>query len=204
MSKVVLNFAMSLDGYVAGPEVSSREAMGVGGERLHEWMFGNQPATNTTYNAATETDAKMMESTINSVGAVILGRRTYDVGLQHWGEDTPYPVPSFVLTHNPRPAQQTKSAAFHFVTEGVEAIVRRAKAVAGDRDITVMGAAAAQQILRAGLADALHIQIVSVLLCGGTRLFDKIGDAHIELARTRVVAASPDVTHLKFNVINQA
>ncbi|MDC9824342.1 dihydrofolate reductase family protein [Devosia sp. ZB163] len=195
MARVVLSFSMSLDGYVAGPDVSVRHAMGVGGERLHEWMFPRQGG------APEPADAAEVETTFGLVGATIVGRRTYDVGLQHWG-DTPFPVPSFVLTHHPRAEQPMKSASFRFVTEGVEAAVREARAAAGDKDVIVMGASTAQQILRAGLADALHIQIVSVLLAGGVRLFDRIGDAQIELVRTRVSAGSPDVTHLDFNVSN--
>ena len=149
-------------------------------------------------------DAAEATASVEAFGAVIVGRRTFDLGFVHWNDDTPYPAPSFVLTHNPRPDLPTKSASFRFVTDGVESVVRQAKEAAGSKEVIVMGAEAAQQILRAGLADALQIQVISVLLAGGTRLFDKIGDAHIELARTRVVAASSDVTHLEFNVINQA
>ena len=197
MARVVLRFSMSLDGYAAGPEVSARNPMGIGGDRLHEWMFpGDKPAA--------PQDAAEAAASVEAFGAVIVGRRTFDLGLVHWNDDTPYPAPSFVLTHNPRPDLPTKSASFRFVTDGVESVVRQAKGAAGAKEVIVMGAEAAQQILRAGLADALQIQVVSVLLAGGTRLFDKIGDAHIELVRTRVVAASPDVTHLEFNVINQA
>lgn len=197
MARVVLRFSMSLDGYAAGPDVSARHPMGVGGDRLHEWMFpGDKPAASQ--------DAAEAAASVEAFGAVIVGRRTFDLGFVHWNDDTPYPAPSFVLTHNPRPDLPTKSASFRFVTDGVESAVRQAKDAAGGKDIIVMGANAAQQVLRAGLADALQIQVISVLLCGGTRLFDKLGDAHVELARTRVVAASSDVTHLEFNVINQA
>lgn len=198
MARVVLRFSMSLDGYVTGPEVSARDPMGIGGDRLHEWMF---PADKQDKDPA---DAAEAAASVNAFGAVIVGRRTFDLGFVHWDDDTPYPAPSFVLTHNPRPDLPTKSASFRFVTDGVESVVRQAKNAAGSKDVIVMGAEAAQQILRAGLADALQIQVVSVLLAGGTRLFDKIGDAHIELVRTRVVAASPDVTHFEFNIINQA
>lgn len=197
MARVVLRFSMSLDGYAAGPEVSARNPMGIGGDRLHEWMFPGDKQMDPI-------DAAEAAASVNAFGAVIIGRRTFDLGLVHWNDDTPYPAPSFVLTHNPRPDLPTKSASFRFVPDGVESVVRQAKDAAGGKDVIVMGAEAAQQILRAGLADALQIQVVSVLLAGGTRLFDKIGDAHIELARTRVVAASPDVTHFEFNVINQA
>lgn len=197
MARVVLRFSMSLDGYVAGPEVSARNPMGIGGDRLHEWMFpGDKPAS--------PQDAAEAAASVEAFGAVIVGRRTFDLGFMHWNDDTPYPAPSFVLTHNPRPDLPTKSASFRFVTYGIESVVRQAKEAAGGKDVIVMGAETAQQILRAGLADALQIQVVSVLLAGGTRLFDRIGDAHIELARTRVVAASPDVTHFDFDVINQA
>ena len=194
MAQVMLNFSMSLDGFVAGPDIDMEHAMGVGGDRLHEWMF--PPGSDTIHSD----DAAMMAATMNSVGAVVLGRRTYDLGLQHWN-DTPFPVPSFVLTHRAAPEQPTKSASFRFVTEGVAAAVAAAKVAAGSKVVIVMGARTAQEVLRAGLADALHIQVVSVLLGGGTRLFDQIGNAGVELRRTRAVAASPDVTHLEFAVL---
>lgn len=205
MAKVVLNFSMSLDGYVAGPNVSIRDGMGVGGERLHQWMFAGSGTTagDGSFSSTEADDAAEVDLAFGMVGSVLVGRRTYDVGLRHWN-DTPYPVPTFVLTHNPRPEQPMTSASFRFVTDGVESAVRQAQAAAGDKDVVVMGASAAQQVLRAGLADILRIQVVSVLLCGGTRLFDKLGDAQIELARSRVVAASPGVTHLEFNIVNQA
>lgn len=203
MAKVVLSFSMSLDGYIAGPNVSARDGMGMGGERLHEWMFAGSgtKAGDGSFSSAEARDAAEIDLAFSTVGATIVGRRTYDVGLQHWN-DTPYPVPSFVLTHNPKPEQPMKSASFRFVTDGVESAVRQASSAAGDKDVVVMGASAAQQVLRAGLADVLRVQVVSVLLGGGTRLFEKLGDAQIELIRTRVVAASPGVTHLEFNVIN--
>lgn len=194
MARVVVSFSMSLDGFVAGPEITMENAMGRGGERLHEWMFA--PAAERHPD-----DVAMVEATNTSVGAVVLGRRTYDLGLQHWG-DTPFPVPSFVLTHSGEPDQQMKSASFRFITNGVHSAVAAARTAAGDKSVIVMGAETAQHVLRAGLADALHIQVVSVLLCGGTRLFDDIGDTKIELKRTRAVAGSPGVTHLEYDVLH--
>ena len=195
MARVVLSFSMSLDGYVAGPDISLEQAMGDGGDRLHEWMFPSAP------DVIRADDKAMMADTMNSVGAVLLGRRTYDIGLQHWN-DTPFPVPSFVLTHRAKPQQRMRSASFQFVTDGVQTAVASAKSAAGEKTVIVMGAETAQEVLRAGLADALHIQVVSVLLCRGKRLFDAIGDMPIELRRTRAVAASPDVTHLEFEVLH--
>jgi dihydrofolate reductase len=204
MTRVVLDFSMSLDGYIAGPNISTRDGMGIGGERLHQWMFagGNKTeASDGEFSSTDARDAAQIDAVFKSVGAVIVGRRTYDVGLRHWG-DTPYPVPSFVLTHSRQPEQQMKSASFRFITEGVETAIREAKAAAGGKDVIVMGGSTSQQVLRGGLADRLNIRVVSVLLCGGTRLFDRIGDEHIELKRASVTAASPDVTHLEYDVIN--
>ncbi len=110
VGKVVLTFSMSLDGFIAGPDVSMDHAMGVGGDRLHKWMFHGGPE-----NAI---DLGMARELLLKVGAVVLGRRTYDVGLQHWG-DTPYPVPSFVVTHEKLDTLEMESAAFTFVNEGV-------------------------------------------------------------------------------------
>lgn len=192
MGKVVLAFSISLDGYIAGPDISAADAMGRGGERLHEWMFAAE---------MDQIDREMVQETREAVGAVVLGRRTFDLGLQHW-EDTPFPVPSFVLTHQARPPLPMKSASFTFVTDGAESAVRQAKAAAGGKDVVVMGAGAAQSVLNAGLADALNLQLVPVLLGGGTRLFDNLGANHIELRRTRLIG-SPAVTHLGFDFVEQ-
>jgi dihydrofolate reductase len=191
MGKVVLHFSMSLDGFVAGPDVSVEQPMGAGGERLHEWMFRAEPDRN-------QIDDELVREAYSSVGAVVLGRRTFEVGLRHWG-DTPYPAPSFVLTHEPRENLAMKSAMFTFVTDGIESAVRQAKAAAGEKVVSVMGANTAQQVLKAGLADELQIQLIPVLLGAGARLFDHIGTQQIELLNTKAVQ-SPSVTHLHFRI----
>jgi dihydrofolate reductase len=192
LGNVVLHFSMSLDGFIAGPDVGIAHPLGVGGERLHKWMFDDSPDHTA--------DREMVQAVVASVGAVVLGRRTFDVGLRHWG-DTPYPAPSFVLTHEQRDPLAMKSATFTFVTAGIERAVQQAKAAAGEKDITVMGASTAQQVLRAGLADEIQIQLIPVLLGAGARLFDQIGTEQIELLRARVVD-SPFVTHLTFQVVS--
>jgi dihydrofolate reductase len=199
MGRVVLSFSMSLDGFVAGPQVSVEQPMGLGGERLHQWMFNGQADSSTALSSIHPIDAAMVQEISASAGAVVLGRRTFDIGVGIW-EDTPYPVPSFVLTHRQRDRLAMRSAAFTFVTDGVESAVRQAKAAAGERHVVVMGAQAAQQVLSAGLADELQIQLVPVLLGAGARLFDQLGTAPTELASTRVVA-SPSVTHLSFQLV---
>lgn len=188
--RVLLAFTVSLDGFVAGPEVGVEQAMGRGGERLHEWMFTDSPDRGPDPELAGEVAAL--------VGAVILGRRTFDVGLGHWG-DTPYPVPSFVLTHEQREPLAMRSASFTFVADGIASALRQAQQAARGRDVVVMGAETAQQYLRAGLVDDLILQIAPVLLGSGTRLFDHLGTEPVALRRERVVA-SPFVTHLRFRV----
>lgn len=190
LGKVVITFSMSLDGFIAGPDVSMDNAMGVGGDRLHKWMFQSGPESNIDLRMAKEISAK--------VGAVILGKRTFDVGLQHWN-DTPYPVPSFVLTHETRDKAEMKSAAFTFVSDGIGSAVRQAKSAADGKDIIVMGANVAQQLMKQGFADEIHIQLVSVLLGNGIRLFEHLGTAPIELTIGRVVN-SPNIIHLKFEI----
>ncbi|QND52040.1 dihydrofolate reductase [Phyllobacterium sp. 628] len=188
MGKSVLFFSMSLDGFIAGPQVDVKNPLGKGGERLHQWMFENVSPAN----------AQMLREPAERVGAVIVGRRTFDVGVDLWG-DTPYPVPSFVVTHEKRDPQPMKSARFVFVDDGIESALAQARAAAGDKDIIVMGANTAQQMLKAGLADEIVLQIVPVLLGAGSRLFDYIGNQPIELKTTRVLESAA-VTHMTFEI----
>jgi dihydrofolate reductase len=143
-------------------------------------------------------DAKeVVAAVFASVGAVVVGRRTFDVGLPHW-QDTPYPAPTFVLTREARDELAMKSATFTFVTDGVETALKSAQAAAADKDVIVMGAQTGQQLLRAGLLDELQINLVPAVLGAGTRLLDDVG--HIEWKRTQVIA-SDAVTHLRFRVV---
>lgn len=189
MTKVVITFSMSLDGFVAGANISVAEPMGLGGEALHDWLF-TQPQD--------AIDAEMAREAYARVGAVVLGRRTYDLGIGPW-EDTPFPAPSFVLTHEARPPQAMKSASFTFVTEGIEAAVAQARAAAGGKDVVIMGAETARQCLAQGLADEIVLQIVPLTLGAGTKLFDGLLPAGIGLTPSRALA-SPRATHLSWTV----
>ncbi|MCV3239485.1 dihydrofolate reductase family protein [Mesorhizobium sp. ZC-5] len=186
MSKLILAFSISLDGFVAGPGVSVDEPMGKGGEALHEWIFQSDSAV----------DKDMAAELAPRLGAVLVGRRTFDVGLGPWG-DTPFPVPTFVLTHEKRAPLAMKSGTFTFVTDGIESALDQARAAAGGKDIVVMGAETARQYLAAGLVDEIVLQLVPILLGGGPRLFD--GHGGIDLETTRAVV-SPSVTHLRLSV----
>ncbi|WP_238016797.1 dihydrofolate reductase family protein [Dactylosporangium sp. AC04546] len=194
--------SVSLDGFSAGPDIDVERPMGEGGERLHEWLFKSDAdrAVAAGGTSPTGVDAQVARELFAATGAVVVGRRTFDVGVDLWA-DTPFPVPCFVLTHESREPLVMKSAAFTFVTDGIERALQQARASAGDRDVLVMGGArTAQQFIRAGLVDEVQIQLVPVLLGAGTRLFDHLGTDHIELERTTLLA-SPYVTHLRFRVL---
>lgn len=187
MGAVVLYKSMSLDGFVAGPDIGAEHPMGKGGMRLHEWMFADRPDPR---------DKEVLDLMSASVGAVVVGRRTFDVGLPHW-QDTPYPAPTVVLTHESRDELVMRSGTFTFVA-GVEAAMKTAQDAAGDQDVIVMGAHTGRQFLRGGLLNEVLINLVPVVLGSGTRLLDGLG--HIELTRVQLVA-SDAVTHLRFRVV---
>jgi dihydrofolate reductase len=204
MSKVVVDMSISLDGIGAGPHPRPEEPMGTGGERLHAWHPFHDPAheATTSVGTAEEEAAQMVEELFATTGAVVLGKRTFELGLEPWG-GTPLPVPCFVLTHEARDDLQTTTGTFAFVTDGIETAVRRAQAAAGDKDVLVMGGpTVAQEAVRAGLVDELALHVVPVLFGAGTRLFEDLGTQQIELEPTEVVA-SPAATHLRFRVMKQ-
>jgi dihydrofolate reductase len=196
MSKVTCDIGVSVDGFAAGPNQRLEEPLGDGGERLHRWMFEEQEA-----NA--EAIAK-----ITSAGAYIMGRHMFgpDRGPSWnpdwtgwWGDEPPYHAPVFVLTHHPRESVEMKGGTtFHFVTEGIESALARARAAAGDGDVAIAGGASTvNQYLAAGLLEELRLHIAPLVLGAGERLFEGVGDLALE-----PVAASrtPLVTHVTYRV----
>ena len=170
MTKVLAGITTSVDGYIAGPNDGPGKGLGEGGERLHYWVFGGP----WTYDAEsrgepTGEDAAWLAEVITKVGAVVSGRWTYEAA-RHWGDENPWGLPVFIVTH--RPEEEPESGAFTFVS-GVEEAVARAKAAAGDKDVHVMGGAdVIRQALDAGLVDELTIIVAPVMLGGGKRLFE--------------------------------
>ena len=204
MSKVVLDMSMSLDGIGAGPNPSAADPMGAGGERRHEWHPFHDPDQVPAAGApaASEVDAREVRELFAATGAVVLGKRTFDLGLESWG-GTPFPVPCFVRTHEARDDLVTATGTFAFVTDGIERALRRAQAAAGDKDVLVMGGpTVAQQAVRAGLVDELSVHLVPVLLGAGSRLFEHLAPEAIELERIALIA-SPRATHLRFRVVTR-
>lgn len=187
MSEVVLEVSMSLDGFSAGPNARDEEPMGDGGERLHEWHAGEGPDG--------EVDLGVLRASASAVGAVVIGRRTFDLGLRPWG-GTPFPgVPSFVVTHREREDLLGDNGGT-FAFDGLAAATRRAKEAAGDKDVWVLGAHVARELLRAGLLDVVRIHLVPLLMGEGTRLFD--GAPAELIPEGKPVTGT--VTHLRYRV----
>lgn len=202
MGIVRISASVSLDGFSAGPDTSDTAPLGIGGERLHRWLFPEGADRDVAADGTSPAgaDAAVAAEAFARTGAVVVGRRTYDIGIGLWG-DTPFPVPTFVVTHRAQEPRPMRSATFTFVTDGVASAVARAREAAGDREVLVMGGAdVARQALAAGLVDEVTLNLVPVLLHRGERLLDVEGDATTELVRTGLVATD-EATHLTFRVV---
>jgi dihydrofolate reductase len=192
MTGVIFDISMSLDGFVTAANVRPEEPLGDGGQRLHEWVFGDD-----------ERNRELLVEAVNFVGAVIAGRRTYDLSVPWWGANGPTGparVPVFVVTHA-EPEEVPEGGVYTFVTDGIESTLEEAKAAAGDKTVAVMGGAEiGQQFIRAGLVDEISIHLVPVLLGSGTRMFENLGGEYIQLETVEVIE-TPDATHLRFRIV---
>jgi dihydrofolate reductase len=212
MGKVRATITMSLDGFVAGPEQSLENPLGIGGEHLHDWAFElaawRRPhgLEGGVENASTP----VVEEAQANAGAYVMGRNMFGGGpgawgdeawKGWWGDDPPFHVPVFVVTHHARePLAMDGGTTFSFVTEGVESAVAQARAVAGEQDVNVVGGASViGQALAAGLVDELNISVAPLLLGGGARLLEGIG-SDVQLEQERAIEA-PGVTHLRYRVV---
>ena len=170
MTKVLAGITTSVDGYVAGPNDGPGKGLGERGERLHYWVFGGP----WTYDGDDQgemlpADAEWMNRAMPRLGAVVGGRSTYE-SARHWGDKNPWGLPFFIVTH--RPEQQPDGDDFVFV-DGVAEALERARAAAGDKDVSLMGGAdVIRQALAAGLVDELTIIVAPLILGGGKRLFE--------------------------------
>jgi dihydrofolate reductase len=199
VTKVIADISMSLDGYVTAPGVDQEHGLGIGGEAIHAWVL-EEPRS--------PVDETVLARSFEATGAVVMGRRLYDIvdGPNGWDDEVGYghdqnqsvAPPCYVVTHEP-PAHVRLASRFRFVTGGVAAAVAEARAAAGDKDVFVMGGAnVIDQCLAAGLVDELRIHLSPLLLGGGTRLFDLAGAATLV---QREVAESPRATHLTYEVV---
>jgi dihydrofolate reductase len=207
VGKVISDMSMSLDGYIAGSNDDLDRPLGDGGDRLHEWVYGLASWRERHGLAGGETsrDAEVLEESFKNTGAVVMGRRMFNLGERYWGDDPPFHIPVFLVTHATREKLVKEGGTtFTFVTDGIESALKQAQAAAGGKDVSVAGGAnIIQQFLKDGLLDEIQIHLVSVLLGKGRRLFDPVTAEHIELERTRVID-SPGVTHLRFRVVKKS
>jgi dihydrofolate reductase len=203
MGKVRTGHSTSLDGFIAGPNDGPAAPMGEGGERLLAWYSGGDteyrlPGTEMVFNVSSQS-AELLRQIDRTTGALVTGRRTFDL-TNGWGGGHPLDVPVFVVSHVVPQEWVYEGSPFTFVTDGLESAVEQAQAVAGEKDVGVIGASIVRQCIRAGLLDEIHLDLVPVLLGGGVRLFEQLGSTPIELESTRVIEGS-GVTHLTFRVV---
>lgn len=212
MTNVRLDISMSLDGFVAGPDATLELPLGVGGDRLHEWVFGLKTfrENHGMRGGETNRDDEVVAEGLAANGAVVMGRRMFSGGEGPWagdpnangwwGDEPPFGHPVFVLTHHERePVEMAAGTSFHFVTEGIESAVAQARQAAGEQDVSIGGGAETiQQCLAAGLLDELLLNQVPILLGAGTRLLENL-PAGTRFELTRVVAG-PEAAHLTYRV----
>jgi dihydrofolate reductase len=200
MSKVTCQVAVSLDGYVAGPEQSESNPIGVGGMGLHHWHI--DPEGQSAVDA--EVTARMLEGN----GAYVMGRNMFGPvrgpwsgdWRGWWGPEPPYHAPVFVLTHEPRASLEMEGGTtFHFVTEGFGAALAAAREAAGSADVAVAGGASTiNQALAAEALDEIFLHVVPIVLGAGERLFEGVGTAAFEIAE---VLPAPAVTHIRYRAV---
>jgi dihydrofolate reductase len=200
MSLVTCHMTISLDGFVAGAVQTREDPIGEG-HRLHQWMFrADEPGH--------EADARLREQIVGGRGAFIMGRNMYgpirgEWGDEDWrgwwGEEPPYHAPVFVLTHYPHaPIEMKGGTTFHFVTDGFDAALAQARAVAGDAPVDIAGGAATvRQALTAGAIGELVLDVAPILLGAGERIFDGVPDPGLTPVE---VIPSPLATHIRYRV----
>ena len=194
MSASVLYMAMSLDGYIAGPNDGPGNPGGDGFARLHEWFV----TPDGEFVRPPGPAGDLFDENMNGYGAVLVGRRTAEQ-VDHWGGDHHGSgVPIFVPSHRPPGPSVANYPLVTYVTDGIASAMAQAKAAAGNRKVHVLGAYTAQRALEAGVLDELEISHIPVLLGGGRRLFEVL-PSRIELEIVRVID-TPEATHIHYRV----
>jgi dihydrofolate reductase len=211
-SKLRVSITMSLDGYVAGPDQNEENPLGVGGMELHQWFFPLKAFRETHGQDGGEVNVsnQVAQERLAHVGATIMGRNMFgpvrgswpdESWRGWWGENPPFHHPVFVLTHYPRePLQMQGGTTFHFVSDGIESALKRAKDAAQGQDVSLSGGASAvNQYLAAGLVDEIDVSVAPLILGTGERLFAGLDHGKLKLKQIRAVDA-PGVTHIKYEV----
>jgi dihydrofolate reductase len=212
MTTARFHISVSLDGYAAGPDQSEENPLGVGGEDLHQWVVELEvwQKQHGLEGGGVNASTPVVEEAQSNVGATVMGRNMFGGGPgpwreNHpwngwWGDNPPFHTPVFVLTHHPRrPLEMEGGTTFFFVTEGIESALEQAKEAAAGQDVLIGGGASViQQCLAAGLVDEFELHVVPILLGGGERLLELLGN--LKLEQVSVIEA-PGVSHLKYRVV---
>ncbi|HZB23199.1 MAG TPA: dihydrofolate reductase family protein [Gaiellaceae bacterium] len=210
MAKVFAEISTSLDGFVAGPNPSLEEPLGVGGEGLHDWTLPLEAWRRPHGLAGGETgpESDMVDESVAAAGAVVMGRKMFSGGsgpwetdpkpTGWWGDEPPFRKPVFVVTHHAREPLQLGETTFTFVTDGVVAAVEEARTAAGEKDVLVAGGGSVvSQAVAEGLADELHLHVAPILLGGGAPLFEGVPPRSAEIVE---VLAGPRATHVRYRL----
>jgi dihydrofolate reductase len=211
MSRLRFRISVSIDGFVAGPEQSVKNPLGIGGERLHEWVVPLETwrSAHGLEGGEVNKSSEVLAEENAGIGATIMGRHMFgghpgpwdsaNPWKGWWGDNPPFHHPVFVITHYERkPLEMKGGTTFYFVTDGVESALTKAKRAAGGKDVQLAGGArAAQQYLAAGQVDEMSLHVVPILLGSGERLFNDVGDNLHGMRLVRTVEA-PGVVHLLF------
>ncbi len=204
MGNVTVDMSMSLDGFITGANASAALPLGEGGDRLHQWLYNLESwrKRHGMEGGERNPDADIFEDAFKNVGAVVMGRNMFNHAVKAWGDNPPFRVPVFVVTHEQgEPVTRKGDTTFTFVTSGFHQALVQAKAAAGDKDVSIAGGAnIIQQFFSAGLIDEIQVHIAPILLGKGRRLFQYIGGQSVELQRLWAVE-SPCVSHLKYRVV---
>jgi dihydrofolate reductase len=203
MGRVGVELTMSLDGFIAGPNDGPAHPLGEGGEALFTWFDAGDtdfvvPSGTMTFKVA-RASAALFKQTWPSYGALVSGRRTFDIA-QGWGGRHPLDVPIFVLSHQPRPAWSARLPNITWVMDGLPSAIAQAQAAAGGKNVSVNAASLAQQALKAGLLDDIQIDLVPLMLGGGVRFWEDIGGKPVSLEQLEPVVGT-GVTHLRYRVL---
>ena len=209
MADVVAEISASLDGFVAGPNATLEQPLGVGGEKLHEWVVRLKTFRDLhgMERGDIDSDDELLAESVRATGAIVMGRRMFSGGEGPWeddpnadgwwGDDPPFHKPVYVLTHHEREPLVKEDTTFTFVTDGVERAIEQARAAAGEKVVGIGGGAKViQQALELGLLDELRIHLVPLLLGGGVRLFENVSP--LDLERTGLADSPTGVIHLRF------
>ena len=209
MGNLKFQISVSLDGFVAGPNQSAENPLGEGGEALHDWVLKLEAWRRAHGREGGEVNAstEVFEEASGNAGAVLMGRNMFGGGpgpwgeepwRGWWGEEPPFHVPVFVLTHHERePLEMEGGTTFHFVTDGIETALEQATAAAGGKDVAIGGGGQAiQQYIAAGLVDEMWLHVVPILLGAGARMFDET-TAGSGLEQVQVVEG-PEAAHLRY------